>query len=415
MKMKGMVSLPQEFIRPNYNNGSIANVPGTVAALLGVPFNGLPPLADSLWRPFSDDVKRVVVLIVDALGANLLALEQERLQGVLSKTAVSNTLTSIFPSTTVAALSSLWTGFAPAKHGLLGLHMLFPELGVTGQMLKLSPSFGLYPDSLVRAGLEPEKFLRVPGFAEQLAASGVPTHAFKGRDIIDSVLSKMHNRGVAEDHGISSVADMFVQLRQLLEAKPGERLYACAYWPTIDTLSHVYGWDQASVTAELRSIFYLLETELLNILSLAARHGTVLCIVADHGQVVSPPERHIYLEDHPDLKNLLLLRPTGEPRTAYLYAKQGQKSAVLDYIHTHLSHAMAAYDAQEALETELFGPPPHTAETAERVGDVVVAMRHNYLLLTAKEKEKAHKMIGRHGGMTQAEMVVPWLGMRLDG
>jgi len=63
---------PEEYLLPDYDGGSIANVPATVAALLGVPFEGLPPLRPQLWQPMAHGVKRVVLLIFDAWGWNLL-------------------------------------------------------------------------------------------------------------------------------------------------------------------------------------------------------------------------------------------------------------------------------------------------------------------------------------------------------
>ena len=50
---------PDEFLPPDYSGGSIANVPATVAALLDVPFVGLPPLRNELWQSLAG-VKRVV-------------------------------------------------------------------------------------------------------------------------------------------------------------------------------------------------------------------------------------------------------------------------------------------------------------------------------------------------------------------
>jgi hypothetical protein len=108
------LSLPAEFVPPDYEGGTIANVPATVAALLEAPFAGLPPLRDELWRPLTG-VKRVVVLLVDAWGWNLLEQERDNLARLLGRTAVSGQVTSIFPSTTMAALSSVWTGTAPGE------------------------------------------------------------------------------------------------------------------------------------------------------------------------------------------------------------------------------------------------------------------------------------------------------------
>jgi predicted AlkP superfamily pyrophosphatase or phosphodiesterase len=367
-----------------------------------------------LWQPLAG-VKRVVLLLVDAFGWNLLEQDRGNWDGLLGETAVSSSITSIFPSTTVAALSSVWTGAAPAQHGLIGLRLFMPDYAVLTQLLHFTPTFGKYPDALVDAGLDPKTFLAVPGFAEQLTAAGVKSYAFKGRDIVNSALSQMHDRGETADFGVSSLADMFVQVSQLLEAKAGERLFINAYWPIVDTLSHIYGWDKEPVAAELRAVLLLLQKELIEKLSPAARRETAVIIMADHGQVVTPKAQRIHLEDHPRLQEMLLMRPAGEPRTAYLYAKHGRQADILQYIHEELRHAMVDFPAQTALETGLFGPSPHARQTIERIGDVIVTMRQGYVLLTPQEREKADSMQGRHGGMTEAEMRVPWLGLRIDG
>jgi predicted AlkP superfamily pyrophosphatase or phosphodiesterase len=413
-----MISLPDEFVRPDYTGRSIANVPATVAALLGVPFAGLPPLAESLWRPLDGDVQRVVVLLVDAFGWNLFQQEESRLGGLLARAAVRGSLTSIFPSTTVAALSSLWTGVAPAQHGLLGLRLFMPEDAVLAQLIHFTPNFATFPNSLVDAGLEPAAFLHAPGFGEQLAAAGIPAYSFKGSDIKRSPLSQMHDRGVKKQYGYVTAAELFVQMRTLLEETAGSPLYAWAYWPAVDTLSHIYGPFHPAVAAEVRNITNLFQTELLDALSPAARRNTVFCLLADHGQVETPASQRIYLDYHPQLEKMLLMRPAGEPRTAYLYSRHGCQAAVLDYLHSHFSQAMTALSSEEALAAGLFGPEPYAPEAANRLGDVVAIMRSGYTLLTGKERKAGeHKgkfMAGRHGGMTAGEMEVPWLGMRLD-
>lgn len=396
---------------PNYADGSIANVPATVASLLGVSLDGLPPLRADLWQSLR--ARRVVLLIIDGVGRNLLSRVFAEGEGLLGKTAVSHTITSIFPSTTVAALSSLWTGSAPAQHSMMGLRLFFPEYATAGQMISFTPVFAKYPDALVSAGLEPEHFLQVPGVAQQLANHGIPTYSFKERNIVDSALSKMHGRGVRHDQGIVTFADMMVQMRQLLETKVAQPLYAVGYWAAIDTLSHVYGWSSPQVAAELRSLLAQIEQVLMAPLSAAARQDTALLIVADHGQVECPPSQYVVLDEHPRLQEMLFMRPVGEPRVAYLYAKHGRQTAVCDYINQELVHALIALPGDVALQSGLLGPPPHTAVAAERVGDVVVISREGYILLTKAESKKASNLYGRHGSLTRAEMEVPWLGFQL--
>ena len=408
-------ALPEAYSLPNYRDGSIANVPATVAALLGAPFVGLPALPEGLWRPLGSEIKRVVLLTLDGFGWNLFQARQALVTAVSQKATLTHQLTSIFPSTTVAALSSLWTGAAPAQHGLVGLKLFFPDFAVSAGMLDFSPLFYKAHNALVDAGLNPETFLQHPGVGEQLAQAGIATYAFKGREIVDSVLSKMHGRGVTESFGVVSFADMLVQMRELLDKRVGERLFINAYWPSIDSLSHYHTWQGTAVSAELRTLFDQLQVDFLEALTDVARQETAFFIVADHGQELTPLSHQIFLADHPQLEQMLFMRPTGEPRVLYLYTKHGCHEATIEYINTKLGHAMTAVSAQDALEMGLLGPAPFAANVADRLGDVVVIMRGGYTLFPEQERKKAHKMIGRHGGMSHAEMQVPWLGFRLDG
>lgn len=404
--------LPAEFTLPAYDGRSIANIPATVAAILQTPFDGLPPLAAELWQPIARGAKRVVVLTLDAFGWNLLQAEAANLAHLAQKAGVVGQLTSVFPSTTVAALSSLWTGVAPAQHGMLGLTLFFPEFAASTEMIRFTPVFGHHPNALVEAGLAPETFLHWPGLAEQLARHGVPTYSCKGREIVDSALSKMHGRGVAADFGAISFADMLTQMADLLHEKAGEPLYLFAYWPTIDGLSHYRLWDSAATRAEARTLFHQIAHEFLNRLTAVARQDTLLFITADHGQVATPDL--IFLEDHPRLQEMLFMRPAGEHRVAYLYAKHGRTADIMAYLQTHLSHAMVAVRSVDALTAGLFGPEPHTAVALDRLGDVIVMMRGGYKLLTRAHEKLARQMRGGHASLTPAEMLAPWLGFRLD-
>ncbi|MEM7117746.1 MAG: alkaline phosphatase family protein [Chloroflexota bacterium] len=407
--------LPEDFILPNYRDGSIANVPATVAALLGVPFDGLAPLRAEAWKSVGGGAKRVVLLVLDAMGQNLVEQEEALFARLIQgKTAVSTHLTSVFPSTTVAAMSALWTGYAPAQHGLVGLNLALPDYDTVGFMLTFRASYDNRSDTLIRAGLKPEEFLAVPGFAEQLAAAEVETHAFKSAHIIHSALSNMHGRGVAKNYPVYSFADMLVQMRQLLEHETEKQLLVSAYWSSIDTLSHQRGWNSPATAAELRSLIGQLQTAFLQQLSPAACKDTVFLLVADHGQTLIPQEKRIYLEAHPELAEMLLLFAPGEPRTRYLYCRQGEQTAVLDYINTNLSHAALAFKSEDVLAAGWLGPQPHAVATPKRVGDVVVTMRDGYMLMRQSERSWADPFKATHGGLVKAEMEVPWFALRLD-
>jgi predicted AlkP superfamily pyrophosphatase or phosphodiesterase len=225
----------------------------------------------------------------------------------------------------------------------------------------------------------------------------------------------MHDRGITRQFGFHSQVDMLVQLRQLLEEGAGQPLYAALYWPAIDTICHFRGPDHPAVGAELMASLNLLKSEVLDQLSAAARKETAFIITGDHGHVATPPELAIPVQDHPVLEEMLLMRPAGEPRTAYLYARQGCQKAIVDYLNEHLSDALVAFPANQVLSSGLLGPKPHAPDVARRLGDVVVMMRKGYTLLSRKEAAETDRFIGLHGGMTIEEMEIPWLLLPADG
>lgn len=408
------VSLPDEFVWPDYDGGSIANVAPTAAALLNIPFIGLPPLRESYWQSLAGDVRRIVLFTIDALGWNLIQQEQDALASLLQRANVAQKITSVFPSTTVNALSSIWTGAAPAHHGLVALRMLMPDQAVLGNMISWGANFNWGDnETLVKAGVEPEKFLAVPGVAEQFAAANVPTYDFKSFAFVDSPLSKMHGRGVKQRFGIRTMADMVVQVRQLLESKPHEAMYISAYWHEVDNLSHYRGPHHEATAAEVRSVLKLIEEELLERTDAAARAYTAVFIIADHGQVVTPQSHFIHLGDHSELQKMLFMRPAGEPRVTNFYARHGCVDDVLAYLNQRLGHALWAIRGTEALDMGLYGTPPFAPDVAHRVGDVVAITRANYCFFPPDEKEKAGKMLGRHAGLTVPEMEAPFLAFRL--
>ncbi|NIV33463.1 MAG: alkaline phosphatase family protein, partial [Anaerolineae bacterium] len=64
-------------------------------------------------------------------------------------------LTSVFPSTTDAALVSLSTGRPPAEHGWLAYTMYLRELGIAANAILLSSVWTRKTDELLGWGLDP--------------------------------------------------------------------------------------------------------------------------------------------------------------------------------------------------------------------------------------------------------------------
>jgi hypothetical protein len=408
------LNLPDEFVLPRYDR-CIGNLPATLAAMLGADLSpALPPLDERLWRDLSAGVQRIVWVIVDALGWHHFRLMADMIPAPfdrLTSAGRATPITSVFPSTTTSALATLWSGYAPAQHGLVGHELYLREFGLVVDTLGFSPVGEPRRGQMIDRGLVPEEFVPVPGLAQVLAGQGITTYALIDNRLVSSGLSRLCFRGVAHVGGLVGPADMWVCLRELLADPGNTRQLVVAYWGDIDNVGHRRSPASTAWEAELRNLFYLMDTEFLRSLPPPARKGTLLVITADHGQMAGDPAHAVTLPEHPALRDQLLLPPTGGPRSAYLFARQGAVSAVAAHFRDHLADRFQLVDAQAALEAGLLGPPPLAAETVHRVGDLLALGRADWVL---RRHPPRYPVLGLHGGLSAWEMLVPLVLARLD-
>ncbi|MCP4538346.1 MAG: alkaline phosphatase family protein [Chloroflexi bacterium] len=414
--------LPEEFILPNYDGYSITNLAPTIARLLGVELvDAAPPLPANLWTDMAPGVQRVVMVILDAVG-------YLHLQRVLAESKKDSTfyrlaqagrlvpLTSVFPSTTVAALTTLWTGRTPLDHGFLGTKLLLGKQGLLANMLTLGPAIHRKPGELSKWGWDPEEFVTVPSLGQQLTNNGIRAIAHTHLPFIGGDLTRIFLRGMENIRGHVDFSDMWINLRRALSQRPSSNtpLFVSGYWGGIDNTAHVYGPEGEPFQAAIRHLDRSLKEDFLAALPTAAREGTLLIITADHGQTTTPPEQIVHLSDHPDLQRMLLIPPAAETRAAYLYVRPGQTESLRAYIAEHLNNRFLLLETEHVLNAGLFGPlngtePP--PEIRARLGDMLLLAQDNSRLLFTKDPVPFH---GHHGSLMAEEMLVPLLMVRLD-
>ncbi len=408
------LGLPGDLTLPCYGL-SVANLPATLAALLGGRLAGAqPPLPGELWADLAPGVRRVVWITINAVGwqtfQRLLQQETDLLFARLARAGRLVPITSVLPTATTSALISMWTGYSPAQHGMVGHMMYLREYGLVADMLMLSPAGGRDRDQLVDRGLVLEEFLPVPGMGTALARQGIVTRVLMNRDLVRTGFSRLCLRGVEEVERFVTAIDMCVRLRQVLEANPDERLLLAGYLAEVDVIGHLHGAESDSWRAELRALAWALEREFLQRLSHQERQGTILVLTADHGQLLAPAIS-VVLADHPGLAGRLLLPAMGSLRAAYLYACQGQVGQARAYLEQRLAGQFAVVTSEAALRAGLLGPGEPTPETGCRLGDLIVLGRDGYML---DYRRRTHPARGMHAGASPQEMLVPLLLARLD-
>ncbi len=411
-------NLGPEWIYPNYQGRSILNLPASVCRFLGLPEIGAPAL-DEPYLAFALDenqpeIRKVVVVLMDALA--LHRLQRWMADGLvpvwkdLAAAGILAPLTSIVPSTTSAALTSLWTGQSPSVHGITGYEMWMKEYSMVVNTILHSPaSYRNGVGSLTSAGFDPREFLQLPTLGAHLANHGVQSYAYQHVSIVDSGLSQMFFKDV-QARGVVNATDLWINLREMFEDHADERFYSWVYWGEVDTFSHRYGPDDERPAAEFAGFSATMQRLFLDRLSSRARQGTLLILTGDHGQITTPVDPYYDLSNHPGLTRRLHILPSGENRLAYLYVRPGQTEAVREYLERTWPNQFVILDSVYAAEAGLFGPGEQHPDLLNRIGDSIVLSRGAAYLWWAN---KTNHMLGRHGGLHPSEMLVPFLAARL--
>lgn len=405
-------------VYPAYDGYALSNLPAGICRWLGVPPLGQPPgveILSALPGPF----QHVVLMVVDGLGLKLFEqLVQPEREGQAAMPAWSRLLgdallvplTSVSPSTTAAALTSLWSGTPPATHGVIGYELWLKEYGVVANMLfQSAASFGADTGGLRRAGFQPENFLQVPTLGGHLLAHGVQAYALQHASIARSGLSTMHMPQV-NVIPYRTQADLWVTLGGLLEGGAAERSYTYVYWGDIDELSHKFGPEDERVVLEFASFSMLLE-RFISRMRARKRGNTLFLMVADHGLMFTPRNTQFELKNHPQLVSMLAMQPTGESRLSYLFPRVGREEQLAAYIEQAWPGCFRLLPAEVVVRAGLLGNGAAAhPRFADRLGDyVLVAQGSSFWWWPERE----NVLLGRHGGLSAAEMLVPLVGFVL--
>jgi Type I phosphodiesterase / nucleotide pyrophosphatase len=420
----------EQLLRPDFAGRGLANVAPSVLELLapdaldGVELPSLDPSVLPEW--LTRGVKTVVLVLADGLGhlqlhreiaagnaPNLGELIQRATEG--DPQVAYNPITSVFPTTTVAALGSVNSAVTPTEHGLLGYTLYLPEFEMVAEMIRWGPLNRRVSFADPEFGQVPESFFWAETMYARLQAAGLRrTFAVNPIGFAGTALTRMLHQSASY---VGYVATSSLQpMVSRLVSESDQPTYIYAYWPTIDTISHIVGPLTPEHGAEVAA-FDLQVGRLLA--RLPERGDTLIMLTADHGHVDTVPEEAVRFSDHPELLDMLRVPPAGERRAVYLHPKPGATLDVAAYARERLRDVAPAMLRDDAVELGLFGPGRLSERAAGRIGEVLLFPRGNLQLLAPPVESpdgnvpKAPIFRGLHGGLTAEEAVVPLVAVRI--
>ena len=320
-----------------------------------------------------------VLLVLDGLGWEQLQ-DRRHLAPTLAAMA-GGPITTVAPSTTATALTSITTGLTPSEHGIVGYRMM-----VDGDVLN-TLRWATNEGGDMRAVMPPSALQPISPFMGQ-SVSLVTKAEFRRTGFTDA-----HLRG-GRLVGYRTPAVLVHETARLVaEGEPA----VYAYYDGVDKVAHEYGLD-STYDAEVAFADRLVADVLA-----AVPTGTTVLVTADHGQVdcgggLIPIDEDVLA----DCEAL-----SGEGRFRWLHARDGRAKDLLAAATSCHSTDTWVVPVEQMLDEGWLGRSVGS-EVRARLGDVALLPIGPHAFNDPADGGP-FELIGRHGSLTGAEMLVPCL------
>jgi hypothetical protein len=388
--------LPRDAVPPDYGSGGLFGLVAGMRAFLDGGHLDSPE-----GEPVRDRGPRAPVLVfilIDGLGDAFL---QRFGAGGALLAHRRGRITSVFPSTTASAITTIMTGLAPAAHGLTGWFINDRRFGgIIAPLPMMQRSDGPVQGLLMLPRLFPYRTLYQRRKRRSIIVSP--------QALAYSPYSKRHSRGaqVMPYRGIGGMIDAIPAAVAALASAGGGFVYA--YYPVFDAMSHDHGCTAEPVVAQ----FMKIDAAFASLLERLDGSGVDVVVSADHGFIDSPEERLIELDRHPEATAMLACPLFGERRAAFCEVRPGAEAEFERFVAEALAGRAVVARSVDLVASGLLGPGPAHRRLRERVGSHVLLMERGWTIADRVPGEHRHSMIGVHGGLSADEMWVPRIHAR---
>jgi hypothetical protein len=371
--------LAEGFREPAYGDRSLGDVVPAVARALGSPLGRIPT---GLELP---DAAAYVVFLIDGLGSELLR-RYSYIAPYLSSLVDGEPATAGVPSTTSTSLTSFGTGLTPGAHGLVGFTTRVP-----GTNDLLNALHWDVPD------LDPVVWQPHETAFGALERAGVRASVVNKREFEGSGLTVAAQRG-ATYVGVDKVGE---RIAAVLAASSHRPSLTYVYDSDLDWTGHRWGVASQEWLQQLGMIDH--EAEQLREALPADRR---LLVVADHGMVDVPDANRVDIAADDRLRAGVAL-VGGEARFRHLYCRRGADADVVATWRELIGDRASVLTRAEAVARGWFGAVDPAVMA--RLGDVIVACHGDFAVMSTDAFPYEAKLIGMHGSLTPAEMLIPVL------
>ena len=373
---------------PNYNK-SILNLVVSILKHYSVDskYSGLEEIDDILEK----DYKNIVMVVLDGMGENIL--KKNSPEGLFYKNKLCN-VTSVYPCTTTAAMTTYYSGKPPIETGWIAWSQYFKEYG---------KNIDVFPEIDDTTG-------------EKIKIKDMKISDIIGyKSIFPQILEKNTNLTVCEimPNYVQKKTELTIKANTIDEICKGietickieNKSFTFAYCDNPDGIIHYTGC-YSDATKE-----FIKETEksFKNLIEKLKGTNTLLLISADHGH--HDIKEKISMLDLPEIQECLIMPPSLESRMISFYVKEDKKEIFKKEFESKFEDTYKLYTKEELLQSHLLGYGNEHRKIDDFIGNfVAIAIADTSIILEnylSREIFGEDKKISSHCGLTQDEMEVP--------
>ena len=374
-----------KIVYPDYNN-SILNTITSILKYYNVEskHNSLKELDKILEK----DYKNIVFFMLDGMGDIILGNTSK--DGFFEKNKIK-TVTSVYPSTTTAALTTYYSGKPPYESGWVAWSQYFKEYGRAVDMLSQKES---YERISLPKTIKKNVFKDIVSYKsifEKIEEASSDVTAIEITPNYSEIRAKKSLRADNIDEAIDAVN---------LVINGENRKFIFVYVDAPDSFLHKYGCTSNEVKEYILNAEKKIEVLSNNL------EDTLIIVTADHGH---KDIKNVYSTiSNEELFDMYLMPPALESRVVAYYIKEDRKAEFKNKFNNLYKDEFLLLSRDEVLNMNLLGFGEKHKRLDEFIGDfLAVSISDSIIRLETYLADGKPVKKSTHCGLTEDEMLVP--------